>query len=84
MFLVVFRNRKRADMDVAAYDADADRMATLAAWPCPNGRMKLLHTHGGGRQSILLFNAEGAMPITKVTRCLPVPTFASAILNRRA
>lgn len=31
MFLVVFRNRKRADMDVAAYDADADRMATLAA-----------------------------------------------------
>lgn len=31
MFLVVFRNRKRADMDVAAYAADAERMAELAA-----------------------------------------------------
>jgi heme-degrading monooxygenase HmoA len=31
MFLVVFRNRKRADMDAAAYAADADRMAEMAA-----------------------------------------------------
>jgi heme-degrading monooxygenase HmoA len=31
MFLVVFRNRKRADMDDAAYCADAKRMAELAA-----------------------------------------------------
>jgi heme-degrading monooxygenase HmoA len=31
MYLVVFRNRKRADMDGAAYDADAEAMATLAA-----------------------------------------------------
>jgi heme-degrading monooxygenase HmoA len=31
MFLVVFRNRKRADVDAAAYAADADRMAQLAA-----------------------------------------------------
>lgn len=31
MFLVVFRNRKRADLDAAAYSADADRMARLAA-----------------------------------------------------
>jgi heme-degrading monooxygenase HmoA len=31
MFLVVFRNRKRADMDGAAYYADAERMAQLAA-----------------------------------------------------
>lgn len=31
MFLVVFRNRKRAAMDEAAYAADADAMATLAA-----------------------------------------------------
>jgi heme-degrading monooxygenase HmoA len=31
MFLVVFRNRKRADMDAAAYAADAQRMAELAA-----------------------------------------------------
>src|SRR5688572_27830062 len=30
MFLVVFRNRKRADMDGAAYSADADRMEELA------------------------------------------------------
>ena len=30
MFLVVFRNRKRADMDGAAYDADADAMLALA------------------------------------------------------
>lgn len=30
MFLVVFRNRKRADMDGAAYSADADRMEQLA------------------------------------------------------
>ncbi|BBC71081.1 polysaccharide biosynthesis protein [Altererythrobacter sp. B11] len=30
MFLVVFRNRKRADMDQAAYAADAARMAELA------------------------------------------------------
>ena len=30
MFLVVFRNRKRADMDEAAYDADATRMLELA------------------------------------------------------
>jgi heme-degrading monooxygenase HmoA len=30
MFLVVFRNRKRADMDEAAYDADAARMLELA------------------------------------------------------
>ena len=30
MFLVVFRNRKRADIDQAAYDADAEAMETLA------------------------------------------------------
>lgn len=31
MFLVVFRNRKRADMDEAAYGADAAAMEALAA-----------------------------------------------------
>jgi heme-degrading monooxygenase HmoA len=31
MFLVVFRNRKRADFDAAAYAADAARMEQLAA-----------------------------------------------------
>lgn len=31
MFLVVFRNRKRADIDAAAYSADADAMEMLAA-----------------------------------------------------
>lgn len=31
MFLVVFRNRKRADIDAAAYAADAAAMAELAA-----------------------------------------------------
>jgi len=31
MFLVVFRNRKRADMDAAAYAQDAARMEALAA-----------------------------------------------------
>lgn len=30
MFLVVFRNRKRAGIDAAAYEAEADRMLTLA------------------------------------------------------
>jgi len=30
MFLVVFRNRKRADIDHAAYQADAARMEALA------------------------------------------------------
>jgi len=30
MFIVVFRNRKRADLDRAAYDADAVRMEQLA------------------------------------------------------
>jgi heme-degrading monooxygenase HmoA len=30
MFLVVFRNRKRADIDYPAYEADAARMAELA------------------------------------------------------
>lgn len=30
MFLVVFRNRKRADIDAHAYAADADRMEQLA------------------------------------------------------
>ena len=30
MFLVVFRNRKRAAMDAAAYSADADEMERLA------------------------------------------------------
>jgi heme-degrading monooxygenase HmoA len=30
MFLVVFRNRKRADIDYAAYEADAERMLELA------------------------------------------------------
>jgi len=30
MFLVVFRNRKRADIDYAAYDAEAARMLELA------------------------------------------------------
>ena len=30
MFLVVFRNRKRAGMDAAAYSADADEMERLA------------------------------------------------------
>jgi heme-degrading monooxygenase HmoA len=31
MFLVVFRNRKRADIDAAAYAADAEAMELLAA-----------------------------------------------------
>ena len=31
MFLVVFRNRKRADIDQAAYDAEAQTMQALAA-----------------------------------------------------
>lgn len=30
MYLVVFRNRKRGDLDQAAYDADAARMEQLA------------------------------------------------------
>ena len=30
MFLVVFRNRKRADLDAAAYSVDANRMEALA------------------------------------------------------
>jgi len=30
MFLVVFRNRKRAGIDQAAYDAEAERMENLA------------------------------------------------------
>jgi heme-degrading monooxygenase HmoA len=30
MFLVVFRNRKRPDLDQAAYEADAARMEALA------------------------------------------------------
>ncbi|PKB14622.1 heme-degrading monooxygenase HmoA [Novosphingobium kunmingense] len=30
MFLVVFRNRKRADLDAAAYAADAEAMEALA------------------------------------------------------
>ena len=30
MFLVVFRNRKRADIDYAAYEAEAERMLALA------------------------------------------------------
>ena len=30
MFLVAFRNRKRADIDYTAYEADAARMLTLA------------------------------------------------------
>lgn len=30
MFLVVFRNRKRAGIDAAAYSADADEMLALA------------------------------------------------------
>ncbi|MBS0482123.1 MAG: antibiotic biosynthesis monooxygenase [Proteobacteria bacterium] len=30
MFLVLFRNRKRDDLDVAAYQADAARMEALA------------------------------------------------------
>lgn len=30
MFLVVFRNRKRADIDAASYEAEADRMLALA------------------------------------------------------
>lgn len=31
MFLVVFRNRKRADLDEAIYEAEADAMLTLAS-----------------------------------------------------
>ena len=31
MYLVVFRNRKRADLDAAAYAADAEAMAARAA-----------------------------------------------------
>ncbi len=30
MYLVVFRNRKRADLDGAAYSADAERMEAMA------------------------------------------------------
>ncbi len=30
MFLVVFRNRKRGDIDVAAYDTESERMESLA------------------------------------------------------
>ncbi|RIV91409.1 antibiotic biosynthesis monooxygenase [Aurantiacibacter xanthus] len=31
MYLVVFRNRKRADIDQAAYAAEADRMEAMAS-----------------------------------------------------
>ncbi|AKH42977.1 heme-degrading monooxygenase HmoA [Altererythrobacter atlanticus] len=31
MFLVVFRNRKRADIDHAAYEAEADHMLAMAS-----------------------------------------------------
>lgn len=31
MYLVVFRNRKRADIDQTAYDAEASRMVELAS-----------------------------------------------------
>lgn len=30
MFLVVFRNRKRADIDYSAYEAEAERMLAMA------------------------------------------------------
>ncbi len=30
MFLLVFRSRKRADLDRAAYEAEAERLETLA------------------------------------------------------
>ena len=30
MYLVVFRNRKRSDIDVAGYNAESDRMEALA------------------------------------------------------
>jgi heme-degrading monooxygenase HmoA len=47
MFLVVFRNRKRADLDAAAYAADAEAMEALAAAQ-PGYRSFKSYTAGDG------------------------------------
>ena len=56
MFLVVFRNRKRADIDQAAYDADAERMQELAGQQ--PGFLSFKSYHAGDGEVIALSEWE--------------------------
>jgi heme-degrading monooxygenase HmoA len=60
MFLVVFRNRKRADIDQAAYDAEAERMQALAREQPGYLGFKSYHADDGEAVSISEWADEAA------------------------
>src|SRR6185503_1967876 len=60
MFLVVFRNRKRAAIDQAAYDAEAEQMQLLAARQPGYLGFKSYHADDGEAVSISEWQDEAS------------------------
>ncbi|MCW1404049.1 antibiotic biosynthesis monooxygenase [Novosphingobium sp. MW5] len=58
MFITVFRNRKRADFDAAAYDADAARMIELASAMPGFRSIKTFHADDGEVVTISEWDSE--------------------------
>jgi heme-degrading monooxygenase HmoA len=58
MYVTVFRNRKRADMDAAAYAADAERMEALAAKHSGFRSIKTFHAEDGEVVTITEWDSE--------------------------
>ncbi|MFM5907860.1 MAG: antibiotic biosynthesis monooxygenase family protein [Novosphingobium sp.] len=59
MYITVFRNRKRADMDAAAYEADAARMIDLASAMPGFRSIKTFHADDGEVVTISEWDSEG-------------------------
>ena len=60
MYLTVFRNRKRPDMDIAAYAADAERMERRAAAAAGFISIKTFHAEDGEVVTISEWESEAA------------------------
>lgn len=60
MYLTIFRNRKRADMDAAAYAADAARMEALASQTPGFIAVKTFHADDGEVVTISEWENEAA------------------------
>ena len=73
MFLVVFRNRKRTDMDAAAYAADADEMEDLASVQPGYRSFKSYTADDGEVVAISEWDDEGPRPIYFYTFAVPEP-----------
>ncbi len=60
MYVTIFRNRKRADMDAAAYSADAGRMEALASQVPGFLSIKSFHADDGEVVTISEWESEAA------------------------